>query len=126
MGSERQVAWFAVRSRRPGPARAGVESIVADRPDLDPVLVELARSTADLVDSARRQQDPTVWLRASERLLSIHGRLGASGDRRGDVAASGGADGVSPLAGIVGGPPEVRDPAASGAADVRPEDSAGG
>ncbi len=121
MASERSVAWFAVRSRRPGPTRSGVEAIVADRPGLDPVLVELARSTADLVDSAKRQQDPAVWLRASERLLSIHARLGASGDR-GDSAAAGAAGGVSPLAGIVGGPPEVRDASAPGAADVRAED----
>jgi len=121
---ERKMAWFAVRARKPGPTRAGLEAIAQDRPDLNPVLLELARSTADLVDSAKRAQDPKQWLSASARLVSVMDRLGLTDDDR-DLEESGSAGGVSVLAGIVGGPPEVRDVAASGAADVRAEDPEG-
>lgn len=122
--AERRTAWFATRARRPGATRAGVEALIEDQPGLNPVLVELARSTADLVDTAKRQQDPKQWLAASSRLLAVLDRLGAS-DERGDGAQAGGAGGVSVLAGLVGGSPEVRDAAASGEADIWPGDQAG-
>ena len=109
--AERRTAWFAVRARKHGPTRAGVEELVAEQVGLDPVLVELARSTADLTDSAKRAQDPRLWLSASGRLTVILARLGV-GRSDGDVAASGGADDVPDLADVVGGAPEVRDPAA--------------
>lgn len=34
---EQKTAWFATRSRRHGPARAGLESLVDGREDLNPV-----------------------------------------------------------------------------------------
>lgn len=122
--AEQRTAWFATRNRKHGPARAGLETLVDGREDLNPVLVEVARSTADLVDTAKRRQDPRQWLSASARLVSVLDRLGLTDDDR-DREESGSAGGVSVLAGIVGGPPEVRDVAASGAADVRAEDPEG-
>ena len=124
--AEQRTAWFATRNRKHGPARAGLETLVDGREDLNPVLVEVARSTADLVDTAKRRQDPRQWLSASARLMSVMDRLGLTGEHHGDVAESGEPGGVSLLAGVVGGPPEVRDVAASGAADVRAADPAGG
>lgn len=96
--------------RKSGPTRAGLERVVADRTGLDAVLLELARSTADLVDFAKRAQDVKLWMTSSQRLVQLMGQLGVSGDR-GDVAAPSPAEDVSPLAGVVGGAPEVRDPA---------------
>ena len=124
--AEQRTAWFATRNRKHGPARAGLETLVDGREDLNPVLVEVARSTADLVDTAKRRQDPRQWLSASARLMSVMDRLGLTGEHHGDVTESGESGGVSLLAGVVGGPPEVRDSAASGAADVRAADPAGG
>ena len=123
--AEQRTAWFATRNRKHGPARAGLEILVDGREDLNPVLVEVARSTADLVDTAKRRQDPRQWLSASARLMSVMDRLGLTGEHHGDVAESGEPGGVSLLAGVVGGPPEVRDSAASGASDVRAADPAG-
>ena len=124
--AEQRTAWFATRNRKHGPARAGLETLVDGREDLNPVLVEVARSTADLVDTAKRRQDPRQWLSASARLMSVMDRLGLTGEHHGDVAESGEPGGVSLLAGVVGGPPEVRDVPASGAADVRAGDREGG
>ena len=123
--AEQRTAWFATRNRKHGPARAGLETLVDGREDLNPVLVEVARSTADLVDTAKRRQDPRQWLSASARLMSVMDRLGLTGEHHGDVADSGEPGGVSLLAGVVGGPPEVRDVATSRATDVRAADSAG-
>lgn len=122
--AEQRTAWFATRNRKHGPARAGLETLVDGREDLNPVLVEVARSTADLVDTAKRKQDPRQWLSASARLMSVMDRLGLTGEHR-DVVEPGEAGGVSLLAGVVGGPPEVRDVATSRATDVRAADSAG-
>lgn len=123
MGQQRPVSWFATRSRRPGPMRAAVELVLVDPGRFDPVQAELVRSAADLVDSAKRAQDPRLWLTASERLSRL---LGLGHERGVGGAGSGDAAGVSPLAGLVGGPPEVRDVPASGAADVRAGDREGG
>ena len=117
---DRRPAWFAVRSRKPGPLRAGLEAIALDRVDLDPVLLEMARSTADLADSAKRAQDPRLWLSASGRLMVLMGRLGVSDD--GDPAPAGGADDIPDLADVVGSAPEVRDVAESRPADLRGQD----
>lgn len=111
--AERRTAWFAVRSRRPGPTRAGIDEFLSGLGEFDPVLAELARATADLTDSAKRAQDPRLWLSASARLLTIRARLvGDRHDGRGDEDEAGGAGGVPDLAEFVGGSPEVRDPAA--------------
>lgn len=98
--------------RKPGPTRAAIEELAAGSARFDPVLLEMARATADLVDAAKRQQDPKLWLSAAQRLLALRAQLVASGEHDGDAAASGAADGVPGLAGLLGGAPEVRDPGA--------------
>lgn len=112
-----KVRWFATRARKPGPARAALDQALADRPDLPGsrrIVAELARSAADLTDSARRQQDPRLWLSAAQRLLGLVAQLGLdasavpgeSGDDRGD------GDGGIPagLADALGAGPSVGDP----------------
>ena len=112
MAEKRSTAWFATRSRRPGTTRAELEEMLASSADLNPIMVELARSAADLVDSAKRSQDPRLWLSASARLVGVLGRLGlVPRDRVGDQDEAGAADGFSGVAEVVGGAPEVRDPA---------------
>lgn len=37
----------------------------------DAILADLARDAADAVDSARREQDPRLWLAASQRLMIL-------------------------------------------------------
>ncbi|MGM2842367.1 hypothetical protein, partial [Bacillus cereus group sp. Bce002] len=73
---------------------------------------ELARSAADLVDSAKRMQDAGLWLRASQRLEQLLAKLpsssgeGVSADA--EQAASG--DSVADrLAAAVGRAPVVGD-----------------
>lgn len=109
---ERATAWFAVRKRRPGPAREQLEELLEESGDLNPIMVEMARSAADLVDSAKKAQDPRLWLSASARLVAILGRLGLVPRERVGYQIDQ-SDGVSDLAEFVGGPPEVRNPAAS-------------
>lgn len=109
---DRPTAWFALRKRAPGVTRAELERMVGASSDLNPIMVEMARSAADLVDSARKAQDPRLWLSASARLMAILGRLGlVPRDRVGDQVDQ--ADGLSGVAEVVGSAPEVRDPAAS-------------
>lgn len=111
--TERRPAWFAVRSRKAGPTRAAVDSVLAGSDDFDPILAELARASADLTDSAKRAQDPRLWLSASSRLLAVRSRLVGDGrrDGAGDEEEAGAADGLPGLADFVGGAPEVRDAA---------------
>ncbi|MGN8718527.1 hypothetical protein ACTQ43_14745, partial [Segatella copri] len=97
------------------PTRAAVERIVAELGDLDgsgAMTAELARSAADLVDSAKRMQDAGLWLRASQRLEQLLAKLpsssgeGVSADA--EQAASG--DSVADrLAAAVGRAPVVGD-----------------
>lgn len=85
------------------------------------VTADLARSAADLVDAARRAQDPKLWLSASTRLELLVAKLSAAGvragghdDDRGEDETSGGVEQVgddpaAELAAIVGRAPDVGD-----------------
>lgn len=94
----KRIQWFAVRSRTPGPTRAVVDSALSgtNLTGSRGIVAELARSAADLVDSARRQQDARLWLSASTRLLGLIERLGlvAAVDDGGDVDGADGGDGL--------------------------------
>lgn len=121
--------WF-VGGRRIAKARrmrCAVESMLAELTLSGSQLVtaELARSAADLVDSARSAQDPRLWLQASTRLEKLLGQLqgrapvrggGDDGGTGGDGGAaagveSGGADAKARLAELVGRAPSVGDEA---------------
>ena len=121
--------WF-VDGRRIAKARRVRCSVEAMLEELRPagsqlVTAELARSAADLVDSARSAQDPRLWLQASTRLEKLLGQLqgragvraGADGVAKGGdggAAAgveSGGADPKARLAELVGRAPSVGDEA---------------
>lgn len=108
----RNTRWFRQRERsrvrQPGPTARAVEDRLASAA-IDPIRAELARDAADLVDSARRQQDPRLWSSAADRLLKY---LGGSGERAGQSRADGdqaaGDDGGG-VAGIFGAGPALGD-----------------
>ncbi|GAB3750079.1 hypothetical protein [Microlunatus parietis] len=83
--------YFRTPRAKAGPAREALDAALSDRDltGMDGITAEIARGAADLVDAARRQQDPRLWLSASGRLLALVGQL----DRRpGTVPDDGGGD----------------------------------
>ena len=104
--------WFRVGNsarRRPGETAQAVADQLASV-SIDPVRASLARDAADLVDSARRAQDPVRWAAAADRLLRWLGppAVGGSGDDVARESAVAG-DGGDELAVALGAGPEVRD-----------------
>lgn len=106
-------AWFRTKGGRGGPVRREVDKALrqADLSGPRAITAELARTVADLVDSAKREQDPRLWLTASSRLTALLGQLGigrlvVDGDDGG-----GGSGDVGGLADVLGAGPEVRDQA---------------
>lgn len=75
--------WFRTRGGQPGPTRKALDEALssADLGGSRLVTAELARGAAELVDSARRAQEPKLWLSASQRLTLLVGRLGLDDDR---------------------------------------------
>lgn len=115
MVEAKPVRFFRTPRAKPGPARIALDSALAGR-DLagfDGITAEIARGAADLVDAARRQQDPRLWLSASGRLLALVGQLE---DRPAAVPDDGGDDrGGEPdeLDSILGTGPTMGDGAES-------------
>ena len=106
--------WF-VDGRRIAKARrvrCAVESMLEELCPVGSQLVtaELARSAADLVDSARSAQDPRLWLQASTRLEKLLGQLqGRAGVRAGgDGVAKGGDGGAAAGVDAGGADPKAR------------------
>lgn len=105
--------YFRTPRAKAGPAREALDAALTDR-DLsgfDGITAEIARGAADLVDAARRQQDPKLWLSAAGRLLALTAQL----DRRpGTVPDDGGGDRdddgePDPLADALGAGPTMGD-----------------
>ena len=79
--------------RRSGPTREALDAAILARgvaPGLE-LVASLARDAADLADSARRAQDPRLWLAAAARLLGLAERLGVAASV-GPVGAPGDGD----------------------------------
>lgn len=101
--------WFRTRGGQPGPTRKALDEALAEA-DLGGsrlVTAELARGAAELVDSARRAQDPRLWLSASQRLTALVGRLGLDDDRGAGVDDVGGPD---ELESVLGARPSLVEP----------------
>ena len=81
MVESKPVRFFRTPRAKPGPTRAALDLALKDRElsGFDRITAEIAGGSADLVDAARRQQDPKLWLSASQRLLALVSQL--SGDR---------------------------------------------
>jgi len=99
-------------------SRAAVEQLIKERGDLDgtgAVTADLARSAADLVDSARRTQDPVLWMRASMRLqqllIKLDARSGRDGGNDGGDSGSRAAGSAAELEAAVGAPASMGDSA---------------
>ena len=121
--ANRQPRWFpahrgdAISQRRT--TRRAVNELLegAELAGRDLVTADLARSAADLVDSAREAQDAALWLRASDRLEGLLARLavGRSGDTGAEVTygsdRSGGDDPAARLAELLGEPASMGDEA---------------
>lgn len=109
-----KVAWFRTRGGQSGPTRRALDLALKDR-DLAgsaQVTAELARGAAELVDSARRAQDARLWLSASQRLLSLVGRLGLDDvavPDDGDDGAGDPDDDAAGLDAVLGSGPSVGD-----------------
>lgn len=89
---------MALETALDGRILAGMEAITA----------AIARDAADLVDSARRQQDPKLWLSASARLLALVGQM--DGRPAGDVGGGGDESGEpDDLADALGSGPTLGD-----------------
>lgn len=69
--------FFRTPRAKPGPAREALDLALngRDLAGFEGITAEIARGAADLVDSARKQQDPRLWLSASARLLALVGQL---------------------------------------------------
>lgn len=107
--------FFRTRGGTPGPARRALETALVGRnlTGIEAVTAAIARDAADLVDSARRQQDPRLWLSASGRLLALAGQLD---ERPPAVPDDGGGDRAEPddpdgLGAALGTGPTVGDAA---------------
>lgn len=96
-------------------ARQAVEQLIEELGDLDgltAITADLARSTADLVDGARKAQDPRQFMQASTRLQQLTIRLAARlaiDDGAGVESGTAGDDRAAGLEGIVGSPASVGD-----------------
>lgn len=112
MVEAKPVRYFRTPRAKPGPARIALDSALdgRDLAGLDGITAEIARGAADLVDAARRAQDPKLWLSASSRLLALMGQLderppavpdddGARGDEPDDPGGLGAVLGAGPTMG---------------------------
>lgn len=113
----RSAWWRQNRGSRPGPVLKATREAMAGRTFAGSrrITAELALDVADLVDGARKLQDPSRYLAAADRLERLVEKLelgdvaGAGDDGR--AGAGEAADEPDPLAGIVGAGPSLGDAA---------------
>lgn len=109
--TESKPRFFRTPRAKPGPAAAALAEALDGRTlaGMDAITAAVARDAADLVDAARRQQDPKLWLQAVARLLALTGQLD---DRPAAVPGDdggGGDDGPDGLADALGSGPSMGD-----------------
>ena len=114
----RPPAWFPAPRGKLGAhrtTRAAVDAVLEGLGSRGAALVtaDLARSAADLVDSARARQDPRLWLTASARLEDLLKRLGVrdQADPEPEPDPKELTSDVDRMADLVGRPAAVRDEA---------------
>lgn len=113
MVESRPPRFFRTSRAKPGPARVALDSALDGRElsGIEAVTAAIARDAADLVDSARKAQDPRLWLSASQRLLGLVAQLD---QRAGAVPDDGAAAGDEPddpggLGAVLGAGPTLGD-----------------